>query len=362
MKIFYTPAVYCCSRFILFYLLLLPVKLSAQESMRANLFIEDVNGLTLVDGNLTNYNNIYSNNVDINDGWKMTNPGINFGILRSGINLVVERRSIYTISDTTFFRMWNMPQYNYSIKFMLKNLDHPGMRGFIKDNYLNTETTIRLNDTTYFHFTVDANPASADQMRFQLIYTPNLAGPVDVNFTGINARLKGTDVIVQWEVASEVSIESYSIEHSLNGRSFIGLQQVIPDNIGSSARSYTYNDANVSKGYNFYRIKALSIGGRIQYSAIAKINVTDIDEGIKIYPNPVINKTVQLHFKDQPAGKCGLVLFYSNGTQKQLQSFQLKETQTTGTINLPENLHPGIYSLQFTLYGNVKVVKTLLVL
>ena len=97
MKTFYNPAVYCCSKIILFLFLLLPIQLSAQESMRANLYIVDVNGLTLVDGNLTNYNNIYSNNVDIYDGWKMANPGINFGILRSGFNLSVERRSIYTV-------------------------------------------------------------------------------------------------------------------------------------------------------------------------------------------------------------------------------------------------------------------------
>ena len=254
MKTFYTPAVYCCSKFILFLLLLLPIELNAQESMRANLYVVDVNGLTLVDGNLTNYNNIYSNNVDMYDGWKLANPGINFGILRSAINLAVERRSIYNTSDTTFFRMWNMPQYNYSIKLMMQNLDHPGMRGFIKDNYLNTETTIGLNDTTYFNFTVDANPASANQMRFQLIYAPNLTGPVDVSFTGIYARRKAADVIVQWEVASEISMASYTVEHSSDGRDFISLQQVIPYNNSNTARSYTYTDAGVSNADNFYCI------------------------------------------------------------------------------------------------------------
>jgi hypothetical protein len=77
-----------------------------------NLFIVYNNGATLMDVNMTNYNNQYSNAVDGNDIWKMSNFGENFGIIRSSANLVFERRSLIAVNDTTYFRMWNMQLSN----------------------------------------------------------------------------------------------------------------------------------------------------------------------------------------------------------------------------------------------------------
>jgi len=329
--------------------------------MRANLYVVTGNVLTLVDGNLTNYNNIYSNNVDMNDGWKMPNPGINFGIYRSTITLAVERRSIYVTSDTTFFRMWNMLQNTYSLKLMLKNLNHQGMQGFIKDNYLNTETAIGLNDTTFYNFTVDANPASADEMRLQLVYAPAIVGVLDVNITGISAQRKGSDILLNWSVAGETSMASYIVEHSTDGRDFSAIQQVSALNT-ATAKKYDYTDIKPSAAVNFYRIKAVSLSGKIQYSPVARVNAIDKESAISIYPNPVVNKTVQLQFSNQPAGRYNSILIYDNGVQEQLQSFQVNEGQASLSLSLPKNLQPGVYRLQFSGPDNSRIVKTIIVL
>ena len=363
MKNLYTHAAFRCSKLFFFLLLFFSISVNAQELMRANLYVSDVNGLTLVDGNLTNYNNIYSNNVDMNDGWKLANPGINFGIYRSAINLAVERRSIYLNSDTTFFRMWNMLQANYSIKLMLKNLNHPGMMGFVRDNYLNTETAIGLNDTTYYNFTVNSNPASASEMRFQLIYAPNIiSAPLDVNFTGISARRQGPDAMVEWNVASEILIRSYTVEHSFDGRTFTSLKEVTPYDNSSTIRSYTYNDLSVSKGDIFYRIKATSDGGRVQYSSITKVSSVNAAADINVYPNRVINKTVQVQFIAQVAGRYSITLSDNNGRQQQLPSFLLSEGQSTYSLNLPQTLACGVYYLRFSGPGNSTVVKSIIIL
>ncbi len=82
----------------------------SQQSMRASLYISDVNGLTLVDGNFTNYDNVYCNCVDWDDALKMNNPGENFGVTRENASLIVERRIIIGDRDTTTFRIWNLQQ------------------------------------------------------------------------------------------------------------------------------------------------------------------------------------------------------------------------------------------------------------
>ena len=362
MKNFYLLATICRGSIFSFFLLT-AITVNAQESMRANLYVVDASGATLVDGNLTNYNNIYSNDVDINDAWKMTNPGMNFGILRSSTNLVVERRRIYDVSDTTFFRMWNMPQYHYRIKFMLKNLDHPGMFGFVKDNYTNTETAIALNDTTYYDFFVNANPSSGSEMRFKLIYGPIISGtgPVNVNITGIQAHRKGQDIFVEWNVVNEENIESYTIEHSGDARNFNSLKQVSAINT-PIAKSYNYVDARASESTNYYRIKATSIGGKIQYSPIAKINAVTQKAEITVYPNPVTNKITQLQFSNQPAGKYNLVLLHSNGVQQPLTTLQIDEGESSRSLHLPQTIVPGVYQLQIIGPDKVRTVRSIQVL
>jgi len=313
--------------------------------MRANLFVVSASGTaTLVDGNMTNYDSIYSNNIDMDDAWKMTNPGFNFGILRDGYNLAVERRSLIGTTDTTFFRMWNITQHDYRIKFMLKNLNHPGLVGVVKDKFLNKETVIGLNDTTYYDFTVNANPASADQMRFQFIYRTALAAPVDVNFTGIQAQRKGKLVEVQWGVANEESMLSYIVEHSEDGAVFHEIQQQKPYNT-PQYKTYTYNDQEASSGNNFYRIKGLSMSGRVQYSPIAKISALASQADVNVYPNPVQNKAVQLSFTGMSLGSYRITLLYGNGSKQQLRSVQVSGAQCSQTINLPSQITPGVYQL-----------------
>ncbi len=329
--------------------------------MRANLYIVDANGATLIDGNLTNYNDIYSNAVDNFDAWKMINPGINFGIMRENYNLVVERRKVVPTTDTTYFRMWNMMQSNYRIRFVLKNLNHTGLVAMIKDNYLNTEMNVGLNDTTFYDFTIDANNASANEMRFQLIYKPISIITLDVNFTGIQAQRSGKDILVDWAVANEVSMENYIVEHSTDGRNFLPVHAVSAINT-SANKVYSYKDPVTIGGDHFYRIKGNSLSGKIQYSSIAKVKTTIQSDGVTVYPNPVVNKNVQIQFSNQPAGKYNIVLLHNNGINQQLVSIVLAESQITKSVSLPQNIMPGVYRLQFAGPGESKFVKTIQVL
>ena len=60
---------------------------------------------TLMDGNMTIYDDIYCNCVNWEDALKMTNPGENWGLVRSGTSLAVERRKFIPETDTTYIRM-----------------------------------------------------------------------------------------------------------------------------------------------------------------------------------------------------------------------------------------------------------------
>jgi hypothetical protein len=208
---------------------------------------------------------------------------------------------------------------------------------------------------------VNANPASASQMRFQLIFRAAIFSPVELSFAGIEAKHNGKDVMVEWKVENEVSMKSYIVEQADDGSNFHEIQKIVPYN-SALPKTYNYIDAGAAGTVNFYRIKAQSISGRIQYSPVAKIDPDISKQGISVFPNPVSNKIVQLQFNNQPAGKYNFVLLSNNGNQLQLPPIQLYGGQSVQSVYLPQNLASGVYRLLLTRPDELRIVKTIQVL
>jgi hypothetical protein len=270
MKTLYTLKAVSCYILLFIFLVSFSGTVSAQRSMRANLYVVSSTGeMTIADGNYTEYADIYSNNVDVNDIIKMVNPEINFGILRADTTLVIEKRNINNSTDTTFFRMWNMPRKNYRLRLIISGVFQPDMLAFIKDDHLNTLSPVSLNGTTDIDFTVDTSLGSVMETRFKLFFHEKPA------------------VVVN------------------------------PDTL--------------------------------------------VLDGINIYPNPISNKTMQIHFGKQPAGKYNLNLVSANGKQQQLVSLDVIASQKNYPVQLPQSLSSGIYRLRVTGPQNLTLVKTILV-
>ena len=336
---------------------------NAQVRMRANLQIVDANGTTLMDGNMTNYNNIYSNAIDGYDIWKMSNFGENFGILRSTANLVVERRALITSADTTYFRMWNMQQRNYRIQVIAEKLHTSNLMGFVRDSYLNQDFPIDLNDTTDINFTVNAQAGSAAPDRFKLIYV-NLsvaAGTLPVNFTGLTASRKSNNIQLSFSVANEINMHQYVVQHSADGRLFKDISTIAPSGAGSS-KTYQTFDVQMATATHFYRIKGISIGGKEQFSVIAKVSAQSNQPAIQVYPNPITGKSMQIELNNTVAGTHQMVAISNIGQRFVLPALKIAGTQQMQTVQLPGSMAPGVYRLQVTAPDAKVLVKTIVVL
>lgn len=332
------------------------------QTMEATIFVVDQNGLILIDGNMTQYHSMWSNYVDINDAWKLTNPGMNFGISRNDTNLVIERRSFIQATDTTCFRIWNMLQLHYVMRFVCTGLNQPGRVGRLYDSYTGAYFNIGLNDTTYYNFEINGDPATSNEYRFKVVFTPPPAGgSLPVTMTGVQANRSRSAVQIKWNVEGEIQMKSYDIERSSSGANFTSISQ-IPAINSSIVRTYDYTDVTADKNVNFYRIKALGMDGKVQYSPVAKVGAVDGDNDINIYPNPVLNKTVQVQYTNQPAGNYNLVLVYNNGMSQRLSTLQFGEGQGSKSVQLPFNLPSGSYYLKFIGPGNITTVKQIQVL
>ena len=332
--------------------LFLIVSAFSQQTLRTNLYIVAADGSkTLMDGNMTIYDDVYCNCVNYEDAIKFTNPGVNWGLLRSGTTLSVERRKFIQETDTSYLRMLNLQNNNYSIQIIGRNLEKANRVGYIKDNYSNTSTPFILNDTTYMNFSVNGNSNSAASNRFSVIFEKAL--PLLFNFTDIQTLRRGNMVDLVFAVVNEKLISHYILQQKGDGYNFKDVKIVAANNL-DGVKSYTEDAGICDERENFYRVKAVGKDGEITYSPVAKI----LSLGMIIYPNPTTSRQFNLQLAVEKEGRYQITAISMNGAIFPLGSRQLNSMQNLLHIELPYNTKPGVYQIQLVGPENTVLVKS----
>ena len=323
------------------------------QLMMMNLYDYNSDGSTFrLDGTVTQYGDEYSDNIDGYDGRKMINPGINVCLLRNNMNLVVERRQTIGTADTIYFNMWGLQRKAYDMRFIGVNLNHPGLTGFLEDNYLHTSTPISLNDTTNVNIEINGDPASSQPCRFRLVF--KTVSPV-VQLTALNAGQQNQTVFLNWNVENNENIKKYLIQSSSDGTHFSDIGTINVEN--PFFNKYEWVDHFPSMGLNYYRIKSLQADGKTDYSET--INIKGLIKGfqnIAFFPNPATSNNMNLDLSNQPVGKYGVRLFNSGGQMVMDQSFNFTGGNGVQKLSSNQSLRPGVYHLQILKPGGDKQV------
>jgi hypothetical protein len=325
--------------------------------LRTNLF--NAAG-ALTDGNVVAFDQAFSNEYDGNDALKLINATENLGIQRDTNNLSVEARSPVNTEDTVFYTINNMRAQAYRLKFMPENMNDANVSALLVDRFLNTTTPISLNDSTVVNFSITANTASAAANRFYLVFKPIVLLPVTI--TGISAgRNSNGTITVNWKSENETAIEKYELERGGDGRNFSRIKTVLPVANNGARAEYTKLDETPLSGNNFYRIKAISTNGLVQYSNIAKVADIRSEYRIAVFPNPVINKTINISFSNQSAGRYIIQLINALGQTALSKSEMLDAAPQTKKIALGNQLPSGNYELKIIAPDGQLIVNKLLI-
>ncbi len=293
----------------------------SQQTLRTNLFVVGSDGSkTLIDGNMTIYDDIYCNCVNWEDALKMTNPGENWGLVRSGSTLAVERRKFIFETDTTYIRMLNLQQRNFVIEVIGQNLSKTDRIGYLRDNYNNINTLINLGNTTYVNFSVNSDSKTSAQNRFSIIFEKIVQAPTTVIFTKIRLLRKDNLVNVEFAVENEQRVSSYMMQHASDTTNFKDVKLVTPRN-GTGSEFYKEDAGACFEGDNFYRIKATNGSGKIIFSSVAKLSVPKAVQSMNIYPNPSASRQLQLQTGAALQGKYLVRAIGINGTVYPLVNF-----------------------------------------
>jgi hypothetical protein len=314
------------------------------------------NSTYVADGLLINYDDSYSNTVDDMDAIKSVNTSENLSVKTAGKLLVVERRQPITDKDTIFLNLTGVKVQKYRFEFTADQVYQPGLRAFLQDNYLHTGPALNIDGTTTIDFSVVNIAGSYAANRFMIVFSQ--LGALPVTFTSVKAYQKDKNIDVEWNVENELNIQQYEVEKSTDGSLFTNLSVTTPAGNGGQSASYQVTDTRPVAGYNYYRIKSVDDNGKTAYSNVVKVMTGDIQQEITVYPNPVKNGVINLHFNNQPAGNYIIRLLDKSGQVLASKEINHDEGSSTETVSLNKYIPHGIYQLEIaTPDYNIKTIK-----
>lgn len=297
------------------------------------------NTVSVNDGVLVTYHDLYNSGVDGSDMRKLLNFAENIAIVKDSASLVLERRKTFEKTDTISLQLSKMRQKDYQLQVALDEMDAPeGTIALLEDKVLNSQKIIDPKTTGEYDFTVSANNiAIAD--RFRLIFKPIAV------FTSITAYQQSDDIMIGWSLSQEFNVNRFEIERSDDGVSFLKIAEIMSKGNSNSVVAYNWMDVKPGTGTYFYRVKAISNNNVTVYSNKVKIKLVNGKQGMFVFPNPVTNNIINLQMNEIEKGRYTLQLANMEGKQVTNGSINYNGGSFTGKIALPVNTPAGTYLL-----------------
>lgn len=155
-------------------------------------------------------------------------------------------------------------------------------------------------------------------------------------------------ILLQWKVTEQQGIRSYIIERSSDGITYSAIGSIAANN--DNIFTYQYTDNDPVAGLNYYRLKIVADNG-LSYSHVLKVNLSDIEKEIIIYPVPVRNE-LKILIKNSTLINTEVQLLSADG--RLVQKIRL---QSAVQNIYPGNLQAGVYFLKTATGYAYKIVK-----
>ena len=312
---------------------------STDDRQILKLILETDEGSTVskLDGVMVEFGDNYTNDVNADDGANIPNTGENLSIEKPTRFLSVERHAPVLADDTIKLNFVRPRARNYRFVVSMQNMQS-GLQAWLVDRFTQTQLPLEMEGDNNYNFAVTTAAGASAPNRFMIVFKQAVTLPV--TFIQVNAK-RNTDrtISVNWKVANEINIAKYEVERSADGIQFTGIISAEANH----APQYAKTDLSPFTALNYYRIKAIEFDGSIQYSAIVKVSAEEVPPLISVYPNPVKNRVMQLHFEGVVKGKYQVQLINEAGQMVLVKIVDVNDNQV---INIPlHKLASGNYTL-----------------
>jgi hypothetical protein len=189
----------------------------------------------------------------------------------------------------------------------------------------------------------------------------NPTNPLPVELLSFTVERAGDGALLRWATASEHNNAYFTLERSLDGRSFTEFGR--RDGKGTSAQraDYQLNDNKLARHgaeVIYYRLRQVDVDGTATYAPVQSLRVgTTVALTAQAWPNPFDDAGLQVQVQAVEAGAGTLVLIDALGRPLVTQITQLPKG--TSTLAMPEagKLPEGVYWLRITQGRQQQVIK-----
>jgi hypothetical protein len=247
----------------------------------------------------TNSSDVFTGSIDLSkyfevtltaeQGYYIHNPGLNFGLGRSGTG---PRQFQWRSSIDNFTSAIPIGNVNAGLSHSSGVITTPdGTSTTLTGNSFTINQT-GLNSITFRLYAYNAEgTGGTGGMQGALTFNLTVNTSLPVTFTNFSALKSGKINKILWSTASEQNNSGFNIERSTNGIHFenIGFVKSLSSNGNSSSRlDYSFTDFNPIGLNQYYRLKQTDFDGTRKYSAIVMVR-REAPTALtltKVYPNP----------------------------------------------------------------------------
>jgi hypothetical protein len=96
------------------------------------------------------------------------------------------------------------------------------------------------------------------------------------------------EVLLEWATASEIALESFTLERSAEGIHWSTIGKILPAGGIFEAKSYAWIDVQPLYGINYYRLKMVDYSGQFGYSKVEHVLIANVisQPALTLFPNP----------------------------------------------------------------------------
>ncbi len=187
-----------------------------------------------------------------------------------------------------------------------------------------------------------------------------VANALPVNLIKFEASINGSIADLYWETASELNNDYFEVQHSLDGLEFTSVGRVNGKGTTNQKSAYYFEDRNLTKGINYYRLRQTDFDGKVAYSKVVSVDYDGSTPLIAfLYPNPTTTQNINIELVNATAQDVQVRIFDMTG--KVLVNSQINSENLESVISLKSSeLKSGIYIVE-VVQGFQRVTKRLVI-
>ncbi|HVZ98629.1 MAG TPA: T9SS type A sorting domain-containing protein [Chitinophagaceae bacterium] len=169
---------------------------------------------------------------------------------------------------------------------------------------------------------------------------------LDITLAALAAQYINKEAQITWDTWQENNTASFEVERSTDGVSFSAIGNVKAAGNASTKKTYEFDDANVSTGNNYYRLKTTDVNGDYTYSNVVLLKVNISGTRINnVYPSPFTDK-VNVSVSSATAGIINIRIVDLNGRSLFNKTYDIHTGSTILTVTGLGGLSKGMYMMQ----------------